>query len=219
MSDTNTNRVALPDFDSFFKNQGKPIGYDPTDAEMELARAVLVPVTKELIMRQFAPPEGAVKLGTRTNEMTKDVLRTIEYPDGSFKPYEVPMLQTTDGYQELVAPGTSRGVTNVITSAPAKGYVASGSFYGGGQGVVGMDNSAARDAAAAATGGSPTPTPAPTPAPSPTPRPYTMTNAEGTVMTFTDPYQVRAALDRGELTLDEARKAALQFPLPSRTGR
>jgi hypothetical protein len=216
MSETNTNRQALPDFDSFFKNQGKPIGYDPTDAEMELARAVLVPVTKELIMRQFAPPQGAERLGTRTNEVTRDVLRTVEYPDGSFKPYEVPMLQTTDGYQELVAPGTTRGVTNIDTSAAAKGYVASGNFYGGGQSVVGGDNSAARDAAAAATSGSPTTTPTPSPTPAASPKPYTMTNAEGAVMTFTDPYQVRAALDRGELTLDEARKAALQFPLPGR---
>lgn len=212
MSETNTNRQALPDFDSFFKNQGKPIGYDPTDAEMELAKAVLVPVTKELVMRQFAPPEGAVKLGTRTNEMTKDVLRTIEYPDGSFKPYEVPQLQTTEGYQEMFAPGTARTITNVDTGAPAKGYVTRGSIYDVNQPVVGGDNSAARAAAAAATGGSPVPSPTP----SPTPKPYTMTNAEGAVMTFTDPYQVRAALDRGELTLDEARKAALQFPLPGR---
>jgi hypothetical protein len=217
MSDTNTNTATLPDFNAFFKNQGKPIGYVPTDAEMELAKAVLVPVTKELVMRQFAPPEGAAKLGTRTNEITKDVLRTIEYPDGSFKPYEVPQLQTTDGYQEMFAPGTARTITNVTTGAPARGYVASGSIYGVNQPVVGGDNSAARAAAAAATGGSPAPTQAPQSAPAP--KPYTMTNAEGAVMTFTDPYQVRAALDRGELTLDEARKAALQFPLPGRTGR
>ena len=206
-----SNRAILPDLDSFFLNQGKPIGYDPSDAEIEMAKAILVPVTKELMMRQFAPPQGAERLGTRTNEVTRDVLRTVEYPDGSFKPYEVPMLQTKDGYQEMVAPGTAKTVTNIITGKPAQGYVASGSFYGGGQGVVGVDNNAARDAAAAASG-----SPAPTPSPSPTPRPYTMTNAEGTVMTFTDPYQVRAALDRGELTLDEARKAALQFPLPGR---
>lgn len=215
MSDTNTNTATLPDFNAFFKNQGKPIGYEPTDAEMELARAVLVPVTKELMMRQFAPPEGAIDLGARTNKVTKDVLRTIEYPDGSFKTYEVPMLQTTDGYQELVAPGTSRGVTNILSGAEAKGYVAGGSVYSINQPVVGGDNSAARAAAAAATGGSP----APTPTPSPTPRPYTMTNAEGTVMAFANPYQVREALNRGELTIDEARRAALQFQLPGQTGR
>lgn len=203
MSDTNTNTATLPDFNAFFKNQGKPIGYVPTDAEMELAKAVLVPVTKELVMRQFAPPEGAAKLGTRTNEITKDVLRTIEYPDGSFKPYEVPQLQTTDGYQEMFAPGTARTITNVTTGAPARGYVASGSIYGVNQPVVGGDNSAARAAAAAATGGSPAPTAAP--------QPYAMTNAEGAAMSFSNPYDVRAAFKGGSLTQEEARKALSHF--------
>ena len=201
-----TNRATLPDLDSFFLNQGKPVGYDPSDAEIEMAKAILVPVTKELMMRQFAPPQGAERLGARTNEVTRDVLRTVEYPDGSFKPYEVPMLQTTDGYQELVAPGTTRGVTNIDTSAAAKGYVASGSFYGGGQPVVGGDNSAARDAAAAATGGSPAPAPASSPRP-----PLSITNAEGRPMTFESPYQVRQAFAAGELTQGEAKQALLHW--------
>lgn len=195
-----TNKATLPDLDSFFLNQGKPVGYDPSDAEIEMAKAILVPVTKELMMRQFAPPQGAERLGARTNEVTRDVLRTVEYSDGSFKPYEVPMLQTTDGYQELVAPGTTRGVANIDTSAAAKGYVASGSFYGMGQPVVGGDNSAARDAAAAATA-----------SPTPTPQPYAMTNAEGTAMSFASPYDVRAAFKQGGLTQDEARKALSHF--------
>ena len=131
MSSTNTNAVALPDLNSFFRNQGKPAGYEPTDAEIEIAKAILVPVTKELVMRQFAPPKEAIGFGTRTNKVTQDVIRTIEYPDGSFKPYEPPMLQTTDGYQEVIAPGTAKTVTNKITGAPAKGYVAGGSIYDG----------------------------------------------------------------------------------------
>lgn len=213
MAETNTNRQALPDFDAFFKNQGKPIGYVPTDAEMELAKAVLVPVTKELVMRQFSPPEEAVGLGTRTNPVTRDVLRTIEYPDGSFKPYEAQMLQTTDGYQELVAPGTVRAVTNINTGAPAKGYVASGSFYAGSQQTVGQDNDAAKAAAAAAT--SPSPSPAQTPAPRAMPTqsqsPYTMTNAQGTALTFSNPYQVRQAFIAKELTHGEAKQALLHW--------
>ena len=144
--------------------------------------------------------------------MAKDGLgRIVEF----IKPE---VLQTDTGFQYISGPGRTRDFINEDTRQVPKGYVASGSFYSVvNQPVVGGDNSAARAAAAAATGGSPATTQAPQSAPAP--KPYTMTNAEGAVMTFTDPYQVRAALDRGELTLDEARKAALQFPLPGRTGR
>jgi hypothetical protein len=205
MSDTNKNNPSLPDFDSFFKNQGKPIGYDPTDAEMELARAVLVPVTKELIMRQFAPKEGAEKLGTRTNEVTQDVLRTIEYPDGTFKPYEAQIIQTTGGFEELVGPGTTRAVTNRDTGQQPKGYVASGNFYGMGQPVVGGDNSAARDAAAAATA-----------SPTPAPQPVTYTNAAGKVLRFNNIYDVRAALKANDIDEQDAVTVGTRFPLPGR---
>lgn len=213
MSNTNTNAPALPDLDAFFLNQGKPIGYEPTDIEIEIAKSILVPVTKELMMRKFAPPEEAVGLGTRTNPVTRDVMRTIEFPDGSFKPYEAQMLQTTDGYQELVAPGTVRAVTNVDTGAPAKGYVASGSFYAGSQQMVGQDNDAAKAAAAAATSHSPSPaqTPAPRAMPTQSQSPYTMTNAQGTALTFSNPYQVRQAFIAKELTHGEAKQALLHW--------
>jgi hypothetical protein len=207
MSDTNTNNPSLPDFDSFFKNQGKPIGYDPTDAEMDLARAVLVPVTKELVMRQFAPKEGAEKLGTRTNEVTQDVLRTIEYPDGTFKPYEAQIIQTTGGFEELVGPGTTRAVTNRDTGQQPKGYVASGGGWGvGPQPTVGMGNDAARAAAAAQQGQAAPAAPAPQ-----AQQPLTMTNSAGAAMTFSSPYQVREAFTNNQINYDEAKSALLHW--------
>jgi hypothetical protein len=209
MSDTNTNNPSLPDFDSFFKNQGKPIGYDPTDAEMDLARAVLVPVTKELIMRQFAPKEGAEKLGTRTNEVTSDVLRTIEYPDGTFKPYEAQIIQTTGGFEELVGPGTTRAITNRDTGRQPQGYVASGGGWGMGQQLtVGANNDAARAAAAAQQGQAVAPAPAPAPD---APPPLSMTNSAGAAMTFASPYQVREAFMKNQINQDEAKRALLHW--------
>jgi hypothetical protein len=209
MSDTNTNNPSLPDFDSFFKNQGKPIGYDPTDAEMDLARAVLVPVTKELIMRQFAPKEGAEKLGTRTNEVTSDVLRTIEYPDGTFKPYEAQVIQTTGGFEELVGPGTTRAITNRDTGRQPQGYVASGGGWGMGQQLtVGANNDAARAAAAAQQGQAVAPAPAPAPD---APPPLSMTNSAGAAMTFASPYQVREAFMKNQINQDEAKRALLHW--------
>ena len=209
MSDTNTNRASLPDFDSFFKNQGKPIGYDPTDAEMELARAVLVPVTKELIMRQFAPKEGAERLGTRTNEVTQDVLRTIEYPDGTFKPYEAQIIQTTGGFEELIGPGTTRAITNRDTGKQPQGYVAAGGGWGmGSQPTVGANNNAARAAVAAQQGQPAAPSPAPATSAPPS---LTMTNSAGAAMTFASPYQVREAFTNNQINYDEAKRALLHW--------
>jgi hypothetical protein len=205
MAETNTNRPALPDLDSYFRNQGKPVGYQPEDWEVEMAISILKPVTKELIMRQFAPKEGAEKLGTRTNEVTQDVLRTIEYPDGTFKPYEAQIIQTTGGFEELVGPGTTRAVTNRDTGQQPKGYVASGNFYGMGQPVVGGDNSAARDAAAAATA-----------SPTPAPQPVTYTNAAGKVLRFNNIYDVRAALKANDIDEQDAVTVGTRFPLPGR---
>lgn len=205
MAETNTNAQILPDLDAYFRNQGKPAGYQPEDWEIDLAISILKPVTKELMMRQFAPKEGAEKLGTRTNEVTKDVLRTIEYPDGTFKPYETPMIQTTEGYQELVAPGTTRSITNIDTGQIPKGYVAAGSGWGVGQQLtVGANNDAAR-AAAAQQGQA-----------APAQKPFTMRTAEGQTLTFSNAYDIRAALDRGELTIPEAdlaiKKSGFQIP-------
>jgi hypothetical protein len=204
MSDTNTNNPSLPDFDSFFKNQGKPIGYDPTDAEMDLARAVLVPVTKELMMRQFAQPTNIQSAGTLTNEATGDVYAVAKDGAGRISQFIKPeVIQTTGGFEYISGPGQTRPFINRETGEQPKGYAASGNFYGMGQPVVGGDNSAARAAAAAATGASPAPTPAP--------QPYAMTNAEGASMSFNNPYDVRAAFKGGSLTQEEARRALSHF--------
>jgi hypothetical protein len=172
-----------------------------------MAISILKPVTKELIMRQFAPKEGAEKLGTRTNEVTQDVLRTIEYPDGTFKPYEAQIIQTTGGFEELVGPGTTRAVTNRDTGQQPKGYVASGGGWGvGPQPTVGMGNDAAR-AAAAAQQGQAAPA-APTPQAQ---QPLTMTNSAGAAMTFSSPYQVREAFMKNQINHDEAKSALLHW--------
>jgi hypothetical protein len=209
MAETNTNRQMLPDLDSYFRNQGKPPGYQPEDWEIDLAISILKPVTKELMMRQFAPKEGAEKLGTRTNEVTQDVLRTIEYPDGTFKPYEAQVIQTTDGYEELIAPGTSRPITNQVTQRQPKGYVASGGGWGMGQQLtVGANNDAARASAAAQQGQPAAPSPAPA---TNAPPPLTMTNSAGAPMTFASPYQVREALTNNQINYDEAKRALLHW--------
>ena len=205
MAETNTNRPALPDLDSYFRNQGKPVGYQPEDWEVEMAISILKPVTKELIMRQFAPKEGAEKLGTRTNEVTQDVLRTIEYPDGTFKPYEAQIIQTTGGFEELVGPGTTRAVTNRDTGQQPKGYVASGGGWGMGQQLtVGANNDAARAAAAAQQGQAAAPAPD-------APPPFSMTNSAGAAMTFASPYQVRGAFTNNQINYDEAKRALLHW--------
>jgi hypothetical protein len=207
MAETNTNRPALPDLDSYFRNQGKRVGYQPEDWEVEMAISILKPVTKELIMRQFAPKEGAEKLGTRTNEVTQDVLRTIEYPDGTFKPYEAQIIQTTGGFEELVGPGTTRAVTNRDTGQQPKGYVASGGGWGvGPQPTVGMGNDAARAAAAAQQGQAAPAAPAPQ-----AQQPLTMTNSAGAAMTFSSPYQVREAFMKNQINHDEAKSALLHW--------
>jgi hypothetical protein len=137
--------------------------------------------------------------------VTSDVLRTIEYPDGTFKPYEAQIIQTTGGFEELVGPGTTRAVTNRDTGQQPKGYVASGNFYGMGQPVVGGDNSAARDAAAAATA-----------SPTPAPQPVTYTNAAGKVLRFNNIYDVRAALKANDIDEQDAVTVGTRFPLPGR---
>jgi hypothetical protein len=208
MAETNTNAQILPDLDAYFRNQGKPAGYQPEDWEIDLAISILKPVTKELMMRQFAPKEGAEKLGTRTNEVTQDVLRTIEYPDGTFKPYETPVIQTTDGFQEIVAPGATRAITNIDTGQVPKGYVAAGGgWMGGQQPTVGMNNDAARAAAAAQQGQAATPAPSA----APSRPPLTMTNSAGASMTFASPYQVREAFTKKQISHDEAKRALLHW--------
>lgn len=155
MSDTNTNSIRLPDLDAYFRAKGKEPGYAPKDWEIEHALSVIKSVETDLLKRFYEPKKGADTLGTRTNPVTQDVLRTIEYGDGSFKPYDVPTIQTTDGFQEVYQPGTTRGLTNAATGAAALGYAARLDDMGGGAATIGQ------------YGAGPTPSPAPSPVPTP----------------------------------------------------
>lgn len=201
-----TNNAVIPDLDAFFLNQGKQIGYDPTDAEIALATAVLKPVLTKKYMQMYGleAPTNVTTYNTATNEVTGSVYEVGRNAQGQIMERIRPeMLNTTEGYQVVVGPGETRNAMNVDTGNQPKGYVAGGSIYGMGQSVVGVDNNAARAAAAAATGAAP--------AASPAPQPYAMTNAEGTAMTFSSPYDVRAAFKSGSLTQGEARKALAHF--------
>lgn len=166
MSDTNINSISLPDLDMYFKAKGKPAGYAPKDWEIEQALSVLKTVETDILKGHFSPKKEADKLGTRTNPVTQDVLRTIEYGDGSFKPYDVPTIQTTDGFQEVYQPGTTRGLTNAVTSAPALGYAARLDDMGGGAATIGQYGA----------GPTPSPTPAPQAAPTPNQQPMPQAN-------------------------------------------
>lgn len=213
-----TNSKYFLTEDDIFMMQGRTNGFAPTDEQLKEARAMARAMNMDIFKQRSAAmnPTNIQSAGALTNQATGTVYEVAKDGAGRIVDFINPqVIQSQSGYEYISGPGTTRPFINESTGQQPKGYVASGSFYGMGQGVVGMDNNAARDAAASAASGSP----APTPSPSPTPRPYTMTNSEGTVMTFTDPYQVRAALNRGELTIEEARKAASQFPLSGQTGR
>ena len=165
----------------------------------------------ELRMQAIASgPKAPPQYLSLTNQEGRAIDVLIK-PDGEPQVIEPKIQNTTQGIVSMVNPTNAVPVVNPQTLEPYKGYVHRGSMYGMGQEVVGMDNNAARAAAAAATGGSPAPTPAP--------QPYAMTNTEGVAMTFANPYQVREAFKRGELTQDEARKAVSYFPLPQQSGR
>lgn len=161
----------------------------------------------ELRMQAIAAgPKAPPQYLSLTNQEGRAIDVLIK-PNGEPQVIEPKIQNTTQGIVSMVNPTNAVPVVNPQTLEPYKGYVASGGMYGFGQGVVGMDNSAARDAAAAAAGGQP----ATAPAPSPAPKPYAMTNAEGAAMTFASPYDVRAAFKSGGLTQDEARKALAHF--------
>jgi hypothetical protein len=147
----------------YFRSKGKAEGYEPKDWEIEQALSVLKTVETDILKNHFSPKKEADKLGTRTNPVTQDVLRTIEYGDGSFKPYDVPTIQTTDGFQEVYQPGTTRGLTNAVTSAPALGYASRLDDMGGGGATIGQYGQT--------NAPSPQQTPMPSPAPAPSPMP------------------------------------------------
>jgi hypothetical protein len=146
-------------------------------------------------------PTNIQSAGTLTNEVTGDVYPVARDGAGRIAEFIKPeVLQTTTGIEYISGPGQTRNFINRDTGQQPKGYAASGNFYGMGQPVVGGDNSAARDAAAAATA-----------SPTPAPQPYAMTNAEGSAMSFNNPYDVRAAFKGGSLTQEEARRALSHF--------
>lgn len=207
-----TNKAIMPDLDAFFLNQGKGIGYDPTDAEIALATAVLKPVLTKKYMQMYGleAPTNVTTYNTATNEVTGSVYEVGRNAKGQIMERIRPeTIQTTEGFQYIVGPGQTRSYINRDTGNTPKGYVGAGNIYSQTQSVIGVDNNAARDAASAATGSN---------ANKPV-VPYTLTNSAGRVMTFTDPYQVRAAFKRDELTQDEARRAASHFPLPQQPNR
>jgi hypothetical protein len=195
--------------DDIFMMQGREDGFSPSDEQLKAARDMARAMNMDIFKQRSAAmnPTNIQSAGALTNQATGTVYEVAKDGAGRIVQLLKPeVLQTTTGIQYISGPGRTRDFINEDTGQQPKGYAASGSFYAMGQPVVGGDNSAARDAAAAATGGAPSPTPSPSPRP-----PYSMTNAEGRQMTFENPYQVRQALTSGDLTLGEAKQALLHW--------
>jgi hypothetical protein len=198
-----TNGKYLLTEDDIFMMQGRTNNFAPSDEQLKEARAMAKAMNMDIFRQRNAAmnPTNIQSAGTLTNEVTGDVYPVARDGAGRIAEFIKPeVLQTTTGIEYISGPGQTRNFINRDTGQQPKGYAASGSFYGMGQPVVGGDNSAARDAAAAATA-----------SPTPAPQPYAMTNAEGSAMSFSSPYDVRAAFKGGSLTQDEARKALTHF--------
>ena len=198
-----TNSKYFLTEDDIFMMQGRTNGFAPTDEQLKEARAMARAMNMDIFKQRSAAmnPTNIQSAGTLTNEVTGDVYSVAKDGAGRIAQFIKPeVIQTTGGFEYISGPGQTRPFINRETGEQPKGYAASGSFYTMGQPVVGGDNSAARNAAAAATA-----------SPTPAPQPYTMTNAEGTAMSFASPYDVRAAFKGGSLTQEEARKALSHF--------
>jgi hypothetical protein len=198
-----TNSKYLLTEDDIFMMQGRTNGFRPSDEQLKAARDMAKTMNMDMFRQRNAAmnPTNIQSAGTLTNEVTGDVYPVARDGAGRIAEFIKPeVLQTTTGIEYISGPGQTRNFINRDTGQQPKGYAASGSFYGMGQPVVGGDNSAARDAAAAATA-----------SPTPAPQPYAMTNAEGSAMSFSSPYDVRAAFKGGSLTQDEARQALTHF--------
>ena len=209
-----TNSKYLLTEDDIFMMQGRTNGFRPSDEQLKAARDMAKTMNLEKLraMGESLNPTNIATYNTATNEVTGRVYEVGRDSRGRIvERLDPDVRQTTDGFQQVFAPGVMSDYMNKQRGDTPKGYAAGGSLYDINQPVVGADNSAAKAAATAATGGSPAPTPAP--------QPYAMTNTEGVAMTFANPYQVREAFKRGELTQDEARKAVSYFPLPQQSGR
>ena len=201
-----TNSKYLLTEDDIFMMQGRTNGFRPSDEQLKAARDMAKTMNLEKLraMGESLNPTNIATYNTATNEVTGRVYEVGRDSRGRIvERLDPDVRQTTDGFQQVFAPGVMSDYMNKQRGDTPKGYAAGGSLYDINQPVVGADNSAAKAAATAATGGSPAPTPAP--------QPYAMTNAEGASMSFKSPYDVRAAFKQGGLTQEEARQALSHF--------
>lgn len=198
-----TNKILLTE-DDIFMMEGRTNGFSPSDDQLKSARATAKAMNMEKMraMGDALNPTNIATYNTATNEVTGRVYEVGRDSRGRIvERLDPDVRQTTDGFQQVFAPGVMSDYMNRERGDTPKGYAAADSFYNFGQPVVGGTPAAS-------------PAPASSPAPSPTPKPYTMTNAEGRVMTFGNPYDARAAYKRGELTDDEAVAATMHFRQP-----
>jgi hypothetical protein len=198
-----TNKILLTE-DDIFMMEGRTNGFVPSDEQLKSARATAKAMNMEKMraMGESLNPTNIATYNTATNEVTGRVYEVGRDSRGRIvERLEPDVRQTTDGFQQVFAPGVMSDYMNMERGNTPKGYAASDSFYGLNQPVVGGAPSAS-------------PTPTPSPAPSAAAKPLTMTNAEGRVMTFNNPYDARAAYKRGELTDEEAVAATLHFRRP-----
>lgn len=202
-----TGKMLLNEND-IFRMMGKAPGYAPTDQELQSARAMIKTFNTRQLETVFGykEPTNVVKYNTATNEVTDEVYSVGRNARGEIVeriPEE--LIQTTDGFQRYLGAGRTADLTNTNRMDTPKGYVAAGSGFGMfPQLTVGANNDAAR-AAAAQQGQA-----------APAQKPFTMRTAEGQTLTFSNAYDIRAALDRGELTIPEAdlaiKKSGFQIP-------
>jgi hypothetical protein len=198
-----------------FRMMGKEPGYAPSDQELASARAMIKTFNTRQLENVFGykEPTSVTKYNTATNEVTGAVYEVGRNARGDIMERINPeILQTTDGYQQYLGQGRTADLTNTNRMDTPKGYAAmSGGWMGGQQPTVGMNNDAARAAAAAQQGQA-----APAPSAAPTQKPFTMKTSEGQSLTFSNAYDIRAALMRGELTVPEAEAAIKQsgFQIP-----
>jgi hypothetical protein len=198
-----------------FRMMGKEPGYAPSDQELASARAMIKTFNTRQLETVFGykEPTSVTKYNTATNEVTGAVYEVGRNARGDIMERINPeILQTTDGYQQYLGQGRTADLTNTNRMDTPKGYAAmSGGWMGGQQPTVGMNNDAARAAAAAQQGQA-----APAPSAAPTQKPFTMKTSEGQSLTFSNAYDIRAALMRGEMTVPEAEAAIKQsgFQIP-----
>jgi hypothetical protein len=159
----------------------------------------------ELRMQAIASgPKAPPQYLSLTNQEGRSIDVLIK-PNGEPQVIEPKIQNTTQGIVSMVNPTNAVPVVNPQSLEPYKGYVASGGGWGMGvQPTVGMNNDAARAAAAAQQGQA-------APAAPQAQQPLTMTNSAGAAMTFSSPYQVREAFMKNQINHDEAKSALLHW--------